>query len=156
MSLCLDVRVLSFLENYWGNHACRGTTHLVVPFNSSEDKLGCNLEVFDCTNLHRGAKFRFQDFLTHRSSHLIGPKRALGFNSSWFGGQWSLGKWKWLRENCYYPMYTPENDGSSKQNVVTEPRRDAKLANPQICTFYYINTSMLPGKSKLRNKYNRI
>lgn len=45
---------------------------------------------------------------------------------------------------------------SNMSQYLAEPRRDAKLANPQICTFYCINTSMLPGKGKLRNKYNRI
>lgn len=43
---------------------------------------------------------------------------------------------------------------SNMSQYLAEPRQDAKWASLQICTFYYINTSMLPGKGKLRNKYN--
>lgn len=43
---------------------------------------------------------------------------------------------------------------SNMSQSLAESRLDAKLANSQICTFYYCNTTVLPGKGKLRNKYN--
>lgn len=133
--LCPDFGILSFLENKLlgaTKHVRQGSPTWVVSFNSSKDKLGCDLKAFGCmqTTLREHLKwdletFSITDILTYlpqKEPRAVSLRPVVLWEARSDSGR-NVTTW------CIYQKVMAQVHNMSQ--YLSEPRLDINLANCQ-------------------------